>query len=510
MESFDDPDAYGIAHIGWGMLETAKWGVLAYDRRGMGMHGRSFYGNVLFSTGPNGELGGTNETLCHVDVPMRNCTLDLDDGRSWSTARSSSTAQGRRGRGMSFQNPFEVETPAGAEGWEGMYPYYVLLLRGAAGSEEGRFWFFDGMHNPSPIYPFDTIMTENWWVACNQLTTRVLRSRRPAASTTASSTATSTSARTRSPTPRRSRSGPRTSPPRRPLLRELGRDLRGLGREGAGLHRAAGGDRVPPLPEIEDEERVTGHRASTAARPAHPYDRLIENLFEMGAYHFEMLNLGYGAYLTFREFCQRRSPASPTRPSPAWSPASTSCCSGPTTRCASSRPRARAGAGRRRQGPSTPPTTRWPRWARERGDEWLAALEAAKEPWFWYSTGAGYTHTDRAWPDDLRLPFNAMRGYIEKLEAGEDIERPLERIVEERERITAEYRELLGTDEDRAAFEELVQLARTVYPYVENHNFYVEHWHHWMFWNKVRELGRRVRRGRVHRGPRGHLLPAPQ
>jgi 2,5-dihydroxypyridine 5,6-dioxygenase len=79
MASFNDPDAYGISHIGWGMLETAQWSILAHDGRGMGMHGRSFYGNVLFSTGPNGELGGPNETLCHVDVPMRNCTLYLDD-----------------------------------------------------------------------------------------------------------------------------------------------------------------------------------------------------------------------------------------------------------------------------------------------------------------------------------------------------------------------------------------------------------------------------------------------
>lgn len=79
MASFNDPDAYGIAHIGWGMLETAMWSILATDRRGMGMHGRSFYGNVLFSTGPNGELGGPNDTACHVDIPMRNCTLYLDD-----------------------------------------------------------------------------------------------------------------------------------------------------------------------------------------------------------------------------------------------------------------------------------------------------------------------------------------------------------------------------------------------------------------------------------------------
>jgi 2,5-dihydroxypyridine 5,6-dioxygenase len=79
MASFDDPDAYGIAHIGWGMLETARWNVLATDRRGMGMHGRSFYGNVLFSTGPNQELGGPNDTPCHIDVPMRGCSLYLDD-----------------------------------------------------------------------------------------------------------------------------------------------------------------------------------------------------------------------------------------------------------------------------------------------------------------------------------------------------------------------------------------------------------------------------------------------
>jgi 2,5-dihydroxypyridine 5,6-dioxygenase len=78
MASFNDPDAYGISHIGWGMLETAQWSILAHDSRGMGMHGRSFYGNVLFSTGPNGELGGPNETMCHVDVPMRNCSLYLD------------------------------------------------------------------------------------------------------------------------------------------------------------------------------------------------------------------------------------------------------------------------------------------------------------------------------------------------------------------------------------------------------------------------------------------------
>jgi 2,5-dihydroxypyridine 5,6-dioxygenase len=76
---FDDPKARGIAHIGWGCNEKARWSGLANDRRSIGMESRCFYGNVLFSTGPNQELGGTNDTQCHIDIPMRNCSAYLDD-----------------------------------------------------------------------------------------------------------------------------------------------------------------------------------------------------------------------------------------------------------------------------------------------------------------------------------------------------------------------------------------------------------------------------------------------
>ncbi|MFI9628807.1 leucyl aminopeptidase [Streptomyces sp. NPDC052042] len=79
MASFNDPDAYGISHIGWGMHENARRTSLAVDFQGIGMEARATYGNVLFSTGPNGELGGSNHTACHVDVPLHGCTLLLDD-----------------------------------------------------------------------------------------------------------------------------------------------------------------------------------------------------------------------------------------------------------------------------------------------------------------------------------------------------------------------------------------------------------------------------------------------
>lgn len=76
---FDDPKGYGISHIGWGCNEKARWSGLANDGRGIGMEPRAFYGNTLFSTGPNQELGGSNDTQCHIDIPMRNCSVFLDD-----------------------------------------------------------------------------------------------------------------------------------------------------------------------------------------------------------------------------------------------------------------------------------------------------------------------------------------------------------------------------------------------------------------------------------------------
>ena len=79
MADFDDPDAYGISHIGWGLDERAKWAALATDSRGHGMELRAFCGNVLFSTGPNDLVGGPNHTPCHLDIPMRNCSLFLDE-----------------------------------------------------------------------------------------------------------------------------------------------------------------------------------------------------------------------------------------------------------------------------------------------------------------------------------------------------------------------------------------------------------------------------------------------
>jgi len=79
--TFNDPDAYAISHIGWGLQNRARWSVLGlYDKEAtLGMDARAFAGNFLFSLGPNNEVGGSNHSPCHIDIPMRNCTVSLDD-----------------------------------------------------------------------------------------------------------------------------------------------------------------------------------------------------------------------------------------------------------------------------------------------------------------------------------------------------------------------------------------------------------------------------------------------
>lgn len=82
IESFNDPRGYAVSHIGWGLNERANWHHFAATRNLANEHvmnALSFYGNVLFSTGPNTEVGGTNDTPCHMDLPMRGCSLWVDN-----------------------------------------------------------------------------------------------------------------------------------------------------------------------------------------------------------------------------------------------------------------------------------------------------------------------------------------------------------------------------------------------------------------------------------------------
>ena len=76
--AWDDPEAYGVSHVGWGLNPSARYEALTmYDQRDTnGTELRALAGNFLFSTGAN-EVAGRH-TLGHFDLPMIGCTIALD------------------------------------------------------------------------------------------------------------------------------------------------------------------------------------------------------------------------------------------------------------------------------------------------------------------------------------------------------------------------------------------------------------------------------------------------
>ncbi len=80
MGEYRDPEAYAVSHLGWGLNPRARWSALATLDKAQtnGNDGRAFAGNFLFSTGPNTDAGGTRDTRCHFDIPMRHCSVSVD------------------------------------------------------------------------------------------------------------------------------------------------------------------------------------------------------------------------------------------------------------------------------------------------------------------------------------------------------------------------------------------------------------------------------------------------
>jgi pyruvate, water dikinase len=319
-----------------------------------------------------------------------------------------------------------MDAPPGAEEWRRLYPYYMLFSEERRDFEEGKFWFWESMHNPEPVYPFDTIMIESWWVALNQYTTRVWQIP-PALGidqriingylyVSPNSISDPAVIESRVPTFLKRAGYYYDNWPR--LYEQW------IAKAEDCIERLKAIE-IHDLPELEDERFVIeGRGLMSGFDLLAAYSRLLENMHEMAYYHFEMLNLGYGAYLTFRDFCGRAFPGIQDGTIAKMVVGIDILFFRPDDEL---RKLAKLAIDLdladvvMRGGP--PEETLAAIGAAPGGDRWLEALEEAKEPWFWYSTGSGYNHQHRSWMDDLRLPFNAMRGYIEKLRARPSIDR---------------------------------------------------------------------------------------
>lgn len=78
MKSSQDMDPFAISHLGWGLNPKARWDdVVRFNGNieDLAASARAFPGNFLFSTGP----GYKRTTAGHIDMPMADCTIMLDD-----------------------------------------------------------------------------------------------------------------------------------------------------------------------------------------------------------------------------------------------------------------------------------------------------------------------------------------------------------------------------------------------------------------------------------------------
>jgi pyruvate, water dikinase len=396
---------------------------------------------------------------------------------------------------LKFPNPHEAERIPGTEGWERMYPYHYQFSTDDPERkkyEENMFWFYDGLHYPEPMYPFDIIWDEAWFLALSQYNTRIFIV--PPALGIDHRIHNGYIYITPLPV-----ADPEEIPKRLELfMKRAGYYYQNWDR----LHdnweskmrsviKQVADLKIPPLPDMEEESVVTeGLGISTGYKLLKAYDELIDLGILTWQYHFEFLNLGYAAYVVFVDFCQKAFPDIPLQKITQMVGGIDVIIYRPDEELKKlAKLSLELGVDEvAMEGTAAEVIKKMQ--ASENGRKWLDALDKAKEPWFYVSTGTGWYHHDRCWNDDLDIPVSAMRIYIEKLRKGENLDRPTESIIAERERLATEYRALLKTEADLQTFDQMLGTARTVFPYVENHLFYVEHWFHSLFWNKIREVAK--------------------
>jgi pyruvate,water dikinase len=222
------------------------------------------------------------------------------------------------------------------------------------------------------------------------------------------------------------------------------------------------------------------------------FDKLVNQMFKGWQYHFEMLNLTYLAYLMFADVARKLFPGiSESAIGKMVAGAYVSMFRPEEELCRLARLAVSSdGVGDILKSDKSAADKIAALEQSKAGKNWLAEYDKSSDPWFYVSCGSGWYNHEGSWLTDLDIPYSYIKGYVERLDKGETIERSLDAIEKERDEIVAEYRNMIQTDDDRKAFEDAYNTIRTIYRYAEDHLFWVEHWFHTIWYKKIRELGR--------------------
>jgi pyruvate,water dikinase len=388
-----------------------------------------------------------------------------------------------------FPLPSSLQVVPGTERAQAAYPYYMQFSK----DDDQRFWFYNSMHFPEPMCAFDSVTGEAAYCALGAANTRVhclpttkgIDERYINGRVYIGGVGVTDPAEIKERTDEFMQRAFYYYENWETLYAQWKDKMRRLIEDAQLLPR-------PTLPKYEPLENV---RAGKGIASNHAlldiYQKTLEGYFRMWHHHFEFLLLGYGAYLTFFGFCKKAFPEISDQSIARMVAGMEAEIFRPDeelrrlARCA-----VQLGIEAPFQdGVKAEQILQTLRGMGPTGAAWLKELETSRHPWFNVNVGDGFYHYHRSWNDDLSLPFSALPNYIRQIKQGVNLDRPTAQLIEERAELIAEYRALLETDADRASFDQMIHLAHRVFPYVEGHKFYCEHWYTNLFFNKIREFG---------------------
>jgi pyruvate, water dikinase len=396
-------------------------------------------------------------------------------------------SQPERPRG--FPLPSSLQVVPGTERAQAAYPYTVQFGEG----DDNRFWFYNSMHFPEPMSAFDMVTAEAAYCALGSANTRVhslpttlgidhrIINGRVYIGGNAVTDPAEIARRTEEFQKRAFyyyANWERLYAQWREKMMKLIQDAQGLPK--------------PELPEFEPLAHVhAGRGVASNHFLLDTYQKTLEGYFRMWHHHFEFLLLGYGAYLTFFAFCKKAFPEITDQTIARMVAGMEAEIFRPDDELRRLARRAvELGVDAKfQQRVSANDIIKTLQQSGEPGRAWLEELETSRHPWFNINVGDGFYHYHRSWNDDLSMPFACLPEYIRRVKSGESLERPIGKLRAERQELIEGYRDLLNTDEDRAAYDQMITLAHRVFPYVEGHKFYCEHWYTNLFFNKIREFG---------------------
>ena len=390
----------------------------------------------------------------------------------------------------------EVKIPPELEGWEEMYMPHRMFSAERQNWEDTQFWYQDKIHAPDPMPPLDEIFHQCWQIALAQHTTRIFCIP-PAQGVCQRMLGTYMYICAITPPPEEVIKEKAELFPKRtfpvfasyddlwnkwlPRFRALGQELEAV--------------KVPEelpryVPDFDTSSTLPDVTAAQELLEA--FNNCVNIMYRGWQYHFNYLNLTYLAYLMFNDVAQKLFPGiSLSAIGKMVAGAEVSMFRPEEELCRLAR-LAHVQAKVADILKTDRPAARKIESLKEidAGRYWLEELERIKDPWLYVSCGSGWFNYEGAWYNNLDVPFGYIKSYLERLDRGEKIERSLSAIGEAREAIANEYRKLIKTSEDKKSFEDAYKNTRTIYKYAEDHLFWVEHWFHAIWFDKMREFAK--------------------